>query len=77
MRSRREVLAGKTFSNASGAGIAGSMTNNGAVIADAGTTNQTIPAGYHNGSGTVVGDTDLSAGNIKKGVSYLRGDRQV
>ena len=28
-------------------------------------------AGYHNGSGKVVGDTDLTAGNIKKDVNVF------
>ena len=65
-----EVLLGKTFSNASGAGT-GSMPNNGALTFTPGTAAQTIPAGYHNGSGTVVGDTDLTAGNIKNGVNIF------
>ena len=36
-----------------------------------GTASQAILAGYHNGSGTVVGDTDLTAGNIKKDVAIF------
>ena len=51
------VLSGKTFSNADGIGKTGTMPNNGAVskTLDATTNNQsyTVPAGYHNGSGTV------------------------
>jgi hypothetical protein len=35
------------------------------------TTQQTIAMGYHNGSGTVEGDADLVAGNIKGGVSLF------
>ena len=66
-----DVLAGKTFSKAGGAGIAGSMTDNGAVTLTPGTASQAILAGYHNGSGTVVGDTDLTAGNIKNGVAIF------
>lgn len=51
-----DVLTGKTFSNASAVGIAGTMPNNGAVSGQA-TPSQpyTIPAGYHNGSGVVTG----------------------
>ena len=49
------VLAGKTFSNADGAGKTGTMVNNGAVsvtLTDQNPT-YTIPEGYHNGSGVV------------------------
>lgn len=52
-----DVLAGKTIVSADGTEITGSMTNRGAVskTLDATTGNQsyTVPAGYHNGSGTV------------------------
>lgn len=50
-----QVLAGRTFSNTSAAGITGTMTNRGAVSTtlNAGGT-YTIPAGYHNGSGKVT-----------------------
>ena len=52
-----DVLYGKTIVAADGTEITGSMTNNGAVskTLDATTSNQsyTVPAGYHNGSGTV------------------------
>lgn len=51
-----DVLYGKTFVNTTGK-VTGSMTNNGAVskTLDATSNNQsyTVPAGYHNGSGTV------------------------
>ena len=50
-----DVLAGKTFSNSSGTGKTGTMTNRGAVSETiAGGQTYTIPAGYHNGSGTVT-----------------------
>jgi hypothetical protein len=49
----------------------GTMPNNGAVNIAPGTTVQTIAAGYHNGSGTVQGDPDLIAGNIKSGVNLF------
>lgn len=54
-----DVLTGKTFSNAQATGINGTMPNNGAVSGTA-TPSQpyTIPAGYHNGSGTVTAQAD-------------------
>ena len=61
------VLSGATFSNTGAAGMAGTMTNNGAVTITPGTAAQPIPAGYHNGSGTVKGDANLVAGYIKSG----------
>jgi len=64
-----EVLSGKTFSNSSEAGVAGTMANWGAVTITPGATDQTIAAGYHNGSGKVLGDADLVASNIKQGVN--------
>lgn len=52
-----DVLATKTIVTSDGTVTAGTMTNNGAVskTLDATTSNQsyTVPAGYHNGSGTV------------------------
>ncbi len=52
-----DVLANKVIVDAAGNSVAGTMTNNGAVTKtlDTATDNQsyTIPAGYHNGSGTV------------------------
>ena len=66
-----DVLTGKTFSNASAAGVNGTMSNHGAVTIVPTTTNQTIAEGYHNGSGKVEGDADLVAGNIKCGVTIF------
>lgn len=52
-----DVLSGKIIVAADGTELTGSMTNNGAVskTLDATTNNQTytVPAGYHNGSGSV------------------------
>lgn len=63
------VLAGKTFSSkVAGIGVTGTMPNRGAVVITPSTSNQTIQAGYHNGSGYVKGDSNLVAMNIKKGV---------
>ena len=66
-----DVLTGKTFSNATAAGIACTMPNNGAVTITPGTSDQAIAAGYNNGSGKVQGDVDLVAGNIKQGVNLF------
>lgn len=53
-----DVLANKTIVNAAGQTVAGTMPNNGAVskTLDATEDNQsyTVPAGYHNGSGSVM-----------------------
>ena len=56
-----DVLAGKTFSNAQATGLEGTMVNNGAVsqTLNAGES-YTIPAGYHNGSGTVTAAADTT-----------------
>ena len=52
-----DVLSPKVIVTSSGATVAGTMPNNGAVtkVLDATSSNQTytVPAGYHNGSGTV------------------------
>jgi len=61
-----QVLSGATFSNSGGAAT-GTMADNSAVTITPGTTAQTIPAGYHNGSGSVSGDANLTAANIVSG----------
>lgn len=66
-----DVLTGKTFSSAAGLGGTGAMPNRGAVNITPGTSAQTIAAGFHNGSGSVAGDTDLVAGNIRSGVNLF------
>ncbi|MCP5013135.1 MAG: hypothetical protein GY942_24420, partial [Aestuariibacter sp.] len=65
-----QVLTGTTYSNDSGAST-GTMANNGAVTLTPTTTNVAIAAGYHNGSGYVISDTDLISGNIKSGVTLF------
>lgn len=47
------VLVGDTFSAGSNFNAAGSMPNNGALTLTPGASVQSIPAGYHNGSGSV------------------------
>lgn len=60
------VLTGTTI-----AGTAGTMPNRGAVTLTPSTVNQAIATGYHNGSGIVQGDANLTAANIKSGVSIF------
>ena len=66
------VLTGKTFSNADGAGLTGTMTNNfaGGTIMP-GTTDQTVAAGYWSSANTVSGDDDLVGSKIKSGVDIF------
>ncbi|RJQ33185.1 MAG: hypothetical protein C4562_01060, partial [Actinobacteria bacterium] len=64
------ILSGKkAFVN--GALVTGNMTDRGAQVITPGTGNITIPAGYHNGAGYVVGDPDLIAANIKSGANIF------
>ena len=49
----------------------GSMANNGAITIIPGTVDQTIAQGYHNGSGKVSGDANLTAPNIVSGKSIF------
>ena len=56
------VLAEKTFYSNSGTKATGTMTNNGAVSATIDgitTTSYAVPAGYHNGEGTVSLTSDI------------------
>ncbi|GAA0389512.1 phage tail protein [Paenibacillus motobuensis] len=61
-----DVLAGKTFSNIGANGLTGTMPNQGAETITPSASDQTIPAGYHNGSGLVKGDANLIASNLPK-----------
>jgi len=69
-----QVLAGTTYwglRSSAWATQTGAMANNGAVTLMPTTTQQTIAAGYHDGSGYVTGDADLVAGNIRSGVTLF------
>lgn len=66
---RSDVLTGKVVVLADGTVTTGTMTNNGAVSSTMNgltTTSVTIPAGYHNGSGTVslTGDIETALATI-------------
>lgn len=67
-----EILYSKT-AYVNGSKITGQMPNRGAVTATiTSLTPYTIQNGYHDGSGTVsVDSTNISAGNIKSGVTIL------
>lgn len=71
-----EILYGKT-AGVNGSIITGTMPNNGAVTGaiSALSTPYTVPAGYHDGTGTVSVDSTeaakIIAGNIKSGVTIL------
>lgn len=58
-----DVLATKVIVTATGESVAGTMANNGAVSKslDGTTTSYTVPAGYHNGKGTVSISTETKS----------------
>lgn len=65
-----EIVSGKK-AWIDGIEITGSMTSVGAQIITPGTSNQSITQGYHDGTGYVTGDSDLTAANIKGGVNIF------
>ena len=65
-----DILSGRV-AWVDGGEVTGSMPDNGAVTLTPTTTQQTIAMGYHDGSGYMVGDTDLISGNIKSGVNLF------
>lgn len=66
-----DVLVGKTFSSSAGIGATGTMPSNGAVSIMPGPAPQEIPAGHHNGAGSVAGDPDLTPSNVRLGVTLF------
>lgn len=68
----QHVLEGKTFSSElAGVGVTGTMPNVGQQIITPSTTHQDISAGYHDGTGYVVGDANLVPENIRGGVTIF------
>jgi len=65
-----ELLLNATATTSAGL-ITGTMPNNGTVDITPGTSNQTIPLGYHNGSGLVYGSSNLTSPNIANGVNIF------
>ncbi|HYC55212.1 MAG TPA: DUF1554 domain-containing protein [Candidatus Binatia bacterium] len=67
-----DVRSGKTFSSASGLGVAGTASEGADVNGAEGSRTATIPAGFYDGDETVtVHDADLAASNILAGVTIL------
>jgi hypothetical protein len=65
-----QILAGEK-AWVDGSEIMGTLTNVGQEIIVPGALSQTIPEGYHDGTGMVNGDVDLVAGNIKAGTNIF------
>ena len=63
-----DVLANKTIVTATGESVAGTMANNGAVsqVLSGAKTSYTIPAGYHNGKGSVSIDVETKTATPTK-----------
>lgn len=67
-----KVLAGETFSNENDTGLTGAIPSKSAQTYTPGTSNQTIAANqFLSGIQTILGDPDLIASNIKKGVNIF------
>ena len=65
-----DILLGESaFSK--GVEITGTMPNRGAISITPGTTSKVIPEGYHNGAGSVEGDSDLVSANIRSGANIF------
>jgi hypothetical protein len=69
-----EVASGKTFWGLKAGAWgpqSGTMPQIGAQAITPGPAAQAISQGYHDGTGSVAGDADLAAGNIKQGVDLF------
>jgi len=69
-----QVLEGRDYWSLDGSGWGlhtGTMTNAGKQDVLPSATDQAIAEGYHDGTGTVSGDPDLDAANIKTGVNIF------
>jgi hypothetical protein len=64
-----DVLEGKTFTNKDDVDIPGTMVDNPAMTYIPGTTDQSIPEGYHDGTGSVAGSENLNPSNIISGIT--------
>jgi hypothetical protein len=65
-----DILQAKT-AYVNGSQVTGSIVDIGAVSITPGAAAQTIPAGFHNGSGTVAGDGNLTSCGIKPGMTIF------
>jgi hypothetical protein len=66
-----DVLAPKTFSNASGSDTGTMPDQTSWTPSQPGTEQINIPKGYHPGTGVVSGDPDLLSGNIRYGTTIF------
>jgi len=70
-----DAVAGEVLDNkkawVKGQEVTGTMPNVGQQTVTPGTAAQAITQGYHDGTGSVAGDADLVAGNIKKDVTIF------
>lgn len=68
-----DVLATKVIVDATGKSIAGTMANNGAVsqVISVASPSYTVPAGYHNGSGTVKITTETKTATPTKSAQTI------
>lgn len=66
-----DVLSGASFSNGASSALSGSMPNIGQQNIMPGVSAAGISAGYHDGTGSVAGDSDLMASNIIDGVDIF------
>ena len=70
--SASDMLSGKQAIGANGQVITGNIPTKSAQTYTPGTSNQTISAGrYLSGAQTILGDSDLVAGNIRSGVNIF------
>jgi len=65
--SPQQVLSGSTFSNSTGVGLIGTMPNIGSFTVYPTTSDIVIPEGYHDGTGYVPGEPNLTPRNIRTG----------
>ena len=65
-----EIVSGKK-AWIDGLEITGTQANVGQQTITPGATSQTITLGYHDGTGSVLGDADLVSGNIRSGISLF------
>jgi len=66
-----DVIKGKTFSSKDGKGLTGTMPDVGRQDITPSDTEQQITEGYHDGTGVVEGDADLTETNVRHGVELF------
>ena len=67
-----DVLQGRRFTSLAGPrDEAGNISKYSSLNISPGTSDTAIPTGYHDGSGTVAGDSNLKSSNIRSGYSIF------